>query len=69
MIQTKTFYARKEDCDAAMHNAVNKWLRSNDGRIKVKDIKYNCCYDPDGNKRESIMIIYKVKKTAGVIAE
>lgn len=68
MIQIETFYARNENCDA-MHDAVNEWLRSNDGRIKVKDIKYRCYCDSDGNECESIMIIYKVKKTAGVIAE
>lgn len=68
MIQIETFYARNENCDA-MHVAVNEWLRSNDGRIKVKDIKYNCYCDPDCNEYESIMIIFKVKKTEGVIAE
>lgn len=68
MIQIETFYARNENCDA-MHDAVNEWLRSNDDRIKVKDIKYRCYFDQDCNECESIMIIYKVKKTAGVIAE
>lgn len=68
MIQIETFYARNENCDA-MHDAVNEWLRSNDGRIKVKDIQYSCYCDSDCNECESIMIIYKVKKTAGVIAE